>query len=168
MLTLDIIVGLIFLIFTIRGMMRGLARELCGLFSLLFSLLIAHALYIQLSGKIIELLQVSSSVGIFMAFILIFAGIYILFFIALYFIQIVLKSVHLGFIDKIAGAIFGFAKIFILLVVVSLILSQFPFTNSFSCSLIKKSHIYAWVNAHAAKKQILSFIIQYKGDLNHK
>lgn len=113
MLTLDIVIVFIFLIFAIRGSMRGLARELCGLFSLLFSLFLAHTFYIQVAKKITELFQISPSMGIFVAFILIFIGVYILFFIASYFIQLFLKSIHLGFVDKISGAVLGPIKVLI-------------------------------------------------------
>lgn len=168
MLTLDIVIVLIFLIFAIRGAMRGLARELCGLFSLLFSLFLAHTFYIQAAEKITGLFQISPSMGIFVAFILIFIGVYILFFIASYFIQLFLKSIHLGFVDKVSGAVLGPIKVLIFLAIISLLISQFPLTNSFSCSLSRKSHIYAWINTHVAKKQIVSFIAQYKADLNRK
>ena len=168
MLPLDVVIILIFLIFAIRGLMRGLVRELCGLFSLLFSLFLAHTFYIKLAKKVAEVFQISPSMSIFVAFVLIFIGVYILFFIASYFIQLLVKAVHLGFMDKISGAVLGSTKVLVLLVIFSLLISQFPLTSSLSCSLSKKSHIYAWINTNVAKKQILGFISQHKVHLRGK
>ncbi len=138
---LDIIFIAILSITLIRGLLRGIVKELIGIGGIIGAFLIASNFYNHII-KYIE--QIISDEKI--AAIIAFASLFIVTLLLIYFLGAIirefLKSLSLGWLDRIGGAAFGFLKG---ILISSLIIFMLTLMLSPSSSLISKSRLSPYI-----------------------
>jgi len=120
----DIVILVVLALFVVKGMLRGLLKELCsllglilgGVFAFTFHLLLAQ--FLQDSFHLPDQLCVwGSSLAIFLLVVFLFA---VLGFVLTRFV----KLIFLGWLNRLAGAIFGIVQGIVILSMVLLALSS--------------------------------------------
>ena len=122
---IDLILILIILLFAIQGFRKGLIYEVASLAGLILGIYASFHFANYLEGYLTDYLNVPEIYSTVTAFILIF----LLVVIALHFVGKIIENiidlVALGFINKLAGSVFGLAKGIILISLAFLILDHF-------------------------------------------
>lgn len=124
--TLDIIVLAIVALTAVRGLIRGLSRELADLIRIVGSVLLAYFFYQPLAVLILDktrLTEVASSVT---AFILILIGSFLLFTIIHYFLSKFMQFAFKGQLERIGGLASGVIKGSMFAVIVVFLVSFWP------------------------------------------
>jgi membrane protein required for colicin V production len=111
--------------FTFRAYSNGLIREVVGLLSLIVGVIVAGAFYRELSADTDFLLE-NERLRNLASFAALFAGIWILGFIAANVLRRVASLFLLGPFDKLGGGAFGFVKALILVQVALIAIAVFP------------------------------------------
>jgi len=122
---LDILALLILAVSVVTAVAKGLVLELFSLASVLLGLFLAVFFYPDLAGL---LLAMGLSVGLladFLAFVLIFVGTLVAGAILSASIDKVLKHLHLKWIDRFLGGVFGFLRGYLINAVIFLALTAF-------------------------------------------
>ncbi len=165
----DYLVILIFAFFIIRGFWKGFVSSLLGLLSFVFAFaltpLIARKIY-PLLIKALQILNLHISnekllifLAYFVSFSLIFAFFRFLSFVLIKFI----KFLRLRFIDRIAGAVLGFIKASVIVMVITLVIDNF---FPFWAGSIKRAKLYPYIKKEMYYTQkILPFSI--KEEIRH-
>lgn len=124
----------------VRGVFRGLVKELSSIVGVMAGFYAAYRYYPQLAKYMARWVTHPAFVNI-----LSFLTLFFLVFLAVSFAGVVIKYfmniAFLGWIDRICGAIFGFAKGLLIVMVILLVLTTFLPKNA---AMIKKS----WVAHH--------------------
>ena len=122
---IDLILILIILLFAIQGFRKGLIYEVASLAGLILGIYASFHFANYLESYLTDYLNVPEKYSTVTAFILIF----LLVVIALHFVGKIIENiidlVALGFINKLAGIVFGLAKGIVLLSLAFLILDHF-------------------------------------------
>ncbi len=106
---LDIILICIVVIFLVRGFFRGLVQEILSLVAIVLAIFLASN-YQHLIVPHLEL-YISSEITVgALSYVLIFLGTITLFWLLAKFIRSVLDIVLLGWVDRVAGGVFGFLE----------------------------------------------------------
>jgi len=111
---LDIIILIPLVWFTIKGFTKGLIIELASLAALVLGIYLAYFFSDFTAGILTNKLGVTSQYVQPVSFVLTFVIVIILVFILAKALEAVVKTASLGLINKLAGAVFGFAKIFLI------------------------------------------------------
>ena len=129
--TIDVLILIIILLFTIRGFFRGFILELSTLVGLVIGYLAAITYLGLLSGLLQSLLpEAPVSIVNIISFSVIFVGINILLKISANIITRTLKFAMLGWLNRLLGAVFGMTKSILILSIVVFLLSLIPWSNS--------------------------------------
>jgi len=125
--SIDVVILIIILLFTIRGLFRGFILEL----STLIGLVIGYLAAITYIGFLSALLQsfipsAPASVLNIISFSLIFIGINILLKLAANLVTKTLKFAMLGWLNRLLGGLFGFVKSILILSIAVFLISLVP------------------------------------------
>lgn len=126
---LDWIIIIILLFFLIKSIIRGAAREVFSLLALFLAGFYSCKYYIAVSPYLEVLLEQKWAQSL-IAFLLLFLSIYLLVNLAGWLIYKLLKTIRLGFLDRIAGAVIGTAKAYVLASFLIFFISIFPQSNT--------------------------------------
>lgn len=115
---LDIIILLPIAYGVIRGFMHGFVRELTAIVAVIAGIISAKIWAPQFAAKIMTVLSVPEWLGQSLAYLLLFVGVTLLFKVVAKVVQRFLRAISLGWLDKLAGGLFGGAKWALILSVV--------------------------------------------------
>lgn len=139
---LDIIIGIVLLLFAFAGLRKGLIIEAFYLASIIIGLYGAMFFSDAMSNWLAEVINVEPKYLALVAFILTF----ILFIVLIRFVGRIIsglvEAIHLGFIDKIGGFIFGIVKGALLLSILIMVLNIFNISDAINNDTRKNSVLY--------------------------
>jgi membrane protein required for colicin V production len=120
----DIVVGVILAYSLIRGLFRGLVKEVSSIIGVLGGFWAAYSFYgilaVYLSGVISN-----SAYRNLLAFLIIFCAMVVLVNVLAVIIKYLMKIVFLGWLDRLGGVVFGFIKGALIVAVLFLALTAF-------------------------------------------
>ncbi len=122
----DITILVILTGFLVKGLVRGLLKELCSLLGLLGGAVLAFCFHASLAELLVESLRVPASAAVIAAFLAIFLTTIIFFAVLGHLLSRFVKLVFLGGLNRVAGGFFGVAEGVVLLAVILFSLSLRP------------------------------------------
>jgi len=126
----DIVFGLVILILTLRGLMRGFIEELFSLGALVLGVAAAVFFSASLAKPIEQTFGIPSGWGQVVAFLAIFLVVYLVLKMAEKALHGLTEKVHLENLDKALGFIFGLLEGLIFVALAVLVLRLQPFFNA--------------------------------------
>lgn len=139
---LDIIIGIILILFAIGGLRNGIIREAFSLVAFIGGIYGAIQLSDWAGNLISKIINVSPEWMSVISFIVVFIVLALLINWLGNFLANLIESVNLGFIDKIGGIILGIAKGFLLVGVLILLLDFFGIKDVLDEETREKSKLY--------------------------
>ena len=139
---LDIIIGIILVLFAIGGFRNGIIREAFSLLAFILGIYGAIKLSDYVGQWLGELINVSAEWMSVISFIIVFIALALLINWLGNLLAGFVESISLGFFDKIGGAIFGVAKGFLLVGVVILLLDFFGVKDVLNEKTCEESKLY--------------------------
>jgi membrane protein required for colicin V production len=122
---LDIIFILIIFLFAIQGFRKGLIYEVASLAGLILGIYASFHFSGDLEGYLTEYLNIPEKYSTITAFILIFIVVIIILHFIGKIIENIIDVIALGFLNKLAGSVFGIVKGIVLLSLAFLIIDHF-------------------------------------------
>ena len=114
----DIVILVILGIFLLKGVFRGLLKEVCSLLGLVCGGLLAFYLHLPLAQWIMGMFHWPSQLCVTLAFLIIFISTILIFGALGYVLNRFVKLVLLGGLNRLAGALFGFLQGVLLLALI--------------------------------------------------
>ncbi|HKJ04653.1 MAG TPA: CvpA family protein [Geopsychrobacteraceae bacterium] len=114
----DIVILVILSIFLLKGVFRGLLKEVCSLLGLVCGGLLAFYLYLPLAQWIMGMFNWPSQLCVTLAFLMIFVSTLVVFGAIGYVLNRFLKLALLEGLNRLTGAIFGFLQGVLLLALI--------------------------------------------------
>lgn len=126
----DITILGILVAFTVKGLFRGLLKELCSLLGLLAGAFLAFRFHPPLAEVLEQTFRMPSRIAVFAGFLLLFMATWVFFSLLGYALSRFLKLLFLGGLNRVAGGFFGLLQGVLLLTVAlfSLSLTSLPKT----------------------------------------
>jgi membrane protein required for colicin V production len=121
---LDIFVGVILIYGLVRGIFRGLVKEVASIIGVLGAFLAAYSFYGTVGGYLSGVVS-SPAYRNLLAFLIIFCAVVVLVNVLAIVIQYLLKIVFLGWLDRLGGVVFGLIKAALIVAVLFLALTAF-------------------------------------------
>lgn len=120
----DIFVGVILVYGLVRGLFRGLVKEVSSIIGVLGGFLAAYSFYGVVAGYLTGLVS-SPTYRNLLAFLIIFCGVVVVVNVLAVIIKYLLKIVFLGWLDRLGGVVFGCVKGALIVAVLFLALTAF-------------------------------------------
>jgi membrane protein required for colicin V production len=140
---LDIIVVALIVVLGLKGLFRGVIKELFGLVGIIGGVFVASRLAKDTGYMINDLIPMSNENTILLVG---FVASLVLFWILAYFLGIILEKIFsasgLGIFDKLLGFIFGAGKIFLLFSIIAYAVSQVTVINDALAPKVQKSVMF--------------------------
>lgn len=124
MAVIDIAILAILVIFLIKGMLRGLLKEVCSLLGLVLGGVFAFTFHLPLGQFLQDSFDLPAQLCIWGSFLAIFFGVIFCFAVIGYVLNRFIKIVLLGGINRLTGAIFGLLQGVVVLSVIMLALNS--------------------------------------------
>lgn len=122
----DIAILVILTAFLVKGLVRGLLKELCSLIGLLGGAVLAFSFHSPLAEMLVQNLRLPSAVAVAVAFLALFLTTILLFAVLGHLLSRFVKLLFLGGLNRLAGGFFGLAEGVVLLAVILFALSLRP------------------------------------------
>ena len=106
----DILIWVVLLVFTVKGFLKGLIKEVCSLLGMVAGGWAAFKYSPHLAEAARPLIHLPPRVAAALSFFLIFLLIGLIFFLLGHLLTVVLKIMLLGGVNRIGGIVFGFLK----------------------------------------------------------
>ena len=139
---LDIIIGIILIIFAYGGLKNGIIREAFSLAAFIGGIYGAIKLSDLVGQWLGKLINVSSDMMSVISFIVVFIALVLIIYWLGNLIAGVIESISLGFIDKLGGIAFGVAKGFLLVGIIILLLDFFGIKDALNKETCESSKLY--------------------------
>ena len=140
---LDIVLAIPLLWFMYKGFRNGLIMELASLAALVLGIFIALHFSIYAEEYLRENFEIAEKYLYIISFAITFIIVAVLVFLAGKIIHKLVSIIALGFLNKIAGGVFGFLKAVLVLSVILYFLNEFDTNSSILKKDVKeKSHLY--------------------------
>jgi len=120
----DILVAIILGYVFVRGLFRGLVKEVASIIGVLGGFYLAYSYYRNL-GAYLGWLTSNESYRLIIGFLIIFCGVLILVAVLAMIIKYLLKIAYMGWADRIGGVIFGLVKGVLIVSILFLLLTAF-------------------------------------------
>ena len=130
MTTIDIILLVVLAAGLILGFTKGFLRQLASILGLIVGLFVAKALYATVAVKILPLVDGAMTAAHIISFIAIWLIVPLLFVFAASLVTKALEIIHLGWLNRIMGAILGAAKYLLLASLIIGFIESFDSDNS--------------------------------------
>lgn len=143
----DILIIIILLYCLVRGIFRGLLKEMSSLIGVLVGFYAAYTYYNEL-GKYLKKWITDPNYINTLSFLLIFICVFLIISILGIIIKYILKIVFLGWVDRVFGAVFGISKGILIGSVLLIVFSAFLSGNS---NIIKTSKTAPYLSAISNK-----------------
>lgn len=114
----DIILAIVLIFALVRGVMTGLLMQLSLIVGVVLGILFTNSVSRYLIMAIDAITETPTNLSHQVIYIITFALIVIITYIAMHYVRKIVKTLSLGWIDSIAGAIFCFAKYVVIISVV--------------------------------------------------
>jgi len=147
----DIVVGVVLTYGVIRGLFRGLVKEVSSIIGVLGGFLAAYSFYGAAAGYLQGLVS-SPAYRNLLAFLIIFCTVVVVVNVLALVIKYLMKIVFLGWLDRLGGVVFGFIKGVLIGAVLFLALTAFLPKGT---PLIKDSLTAPYVAMVAEKMAVL-------------
>lgn len=128
----DLVIGGILAFFAFKGYRHGFLREIAGLIGIIIAFILAIRLMDDFSSILSHYLGLSPRVAVIVTAIVIFIVVLAAFVIAARFIRKLMDIATLGWIDRLAGSLFGLFKAVLITSSLTLIVSLLPLGKDFS------------------------------------
>ncbi|CAB1071480.1 colicin V production protein [Alkalispirochaeta odontotermitis] len=146
----DILIIVILSYSLIRGLFRGLVKEISSLIGVLGGFYAAYTYYKHLASLLSGLIQDTSYLNI-LSFLIIFCGVLIVVSMLGVVIKYLMNIAFLGWVDRVCGVLFGFAKGMLIVSVLFISLTAFlPKGSTFIKKSVLAPHV-SWVSEKMAK-----------------
>ena len=146
----DILILVILGYSLIRGLFRGLVKEISSIVGVFGGFYAAYTYYKILAKLLSGLIQDVSYLNI-LSFLIIFCGVLIVVSVLGVIIKYLLNIAFLGWVDRIGGVIFGFVKGILIVTVLFISLTAFlPKGSAFIKNSVLAPHV-SWVSEKMAK-----------------
>jgi membrane protein required for colicin V production len=122
----DIAILVILAVFLVKGVVRGLLKEICSLVGLLGGAVLAFSYHASLADLLVESLRFSPSIAVVTAFLALFLTTILFFAVLGHLLSKFVNLLFLGGLNRLAGGFFGLAQGVVLLAVVFFALSLGP------------------------------------------
>lgn len=122
--TFDIIITVIFGYCLVRGLFRGLIKELASIIGVLSGFYAAYTYYQEVARMMSDWISNTAYLNI-VSFLIIFCFIFIIVSIMGIIIKYLLNIVFLGWVDRLSGLIFGMTKAVLIASVLLIVLTSF-------------------------------------------
>ena len=139
---LDIIIGIILIIFALGGLKNGIIREAFSLAAFIGGIYGAIKLCDMVGQWLGKLINVSEDLMSVISFIVVFIALALIINWLGNVIAGIIESVSLGFIDKLGGVAFGIAKGFLLVGIIILLLDFFGIKDTLNKETCESSKLY--------------------------
>ena len=139
---LDIIIGIILIIFALGGLKNGIIREAFSLAAFIGGIYGAIKLCDMVGQWLGKLINVNDDLMSVISFIVVFIALALIINWLGNVIAGIIESVSLGFIDKLGGVVFGIAKGFLLVGIIILLLDFFGIKDVLDKETCEKSKLY--------------------------
>ena len=139
---LDVVLGFIFVISVIRGLLIGFSRTISGLLGIICGFWVASNQYYFVSQKL-QIFIKNEMWRELLAFFLLFTVVYLVFAIAGIIIKGLFKVLKLSWMDRMLGGAFGFLKALLIAAIIIFILTL---TLPDKSPLLTKSYLYPRVS----------------------
>ena len=139
---LDIIIGIILIIFALGGLKNGIIREAFSLAAFIGGIYGAIKLCDMVGQWLGKLINVNDDLMSVISFIVVFIALALIINWLGNVIAGIIESVSLGFIDKLGGAVFGIAKGFLLVGIIILLLDFFGIKDTLNKETCESSKLY--------------------------
>jgi len=107
---IDIGILVILVFFLIKGVIRGLLKEVCSLLGLVLGGVFAFSFYLPLAQVLQDKFNLYSQLSVWAAFLVIFLTFVVVFAVIGFVLNRFVKMVFLGGFNRLAGAIFGIVQ----------------------------------------------------------
>lgn len=124
MALIDIGILIILALFLLKGVLRGLLKEVCSLLGLVLGGVFAYSLHVPLAQHLQDSFDLPAQVCVWGAFLAIYLLVVIVFAVIGFVLHRFVKLVFLGGFNRLAGALFGVVQGVVLLAVVLLALNS--------------------------------------------
>ncbi len=165
---IDIVLGVFIIVLAIRGLIRGLIKEIFGLAALIGGVVLSDMFGKQFGNVIYHHLTVSPFVAYVSSFFIIFIVVYLGFLLIGYVLSNIIKAIQLGWLDRTFGFAFGALKAFLLIAVFVFVVKNFPFFGYLNRDLEKNSYIYTEASRFLSRLDIQKFINRARTFKNKK
>ena len=146
----DILILVILGYSLIRGLFRGLVKEISSVIGVFGGFYAAFTYYMVLAGLLAGLIQDVSYLNI-LSFLIIFCSVLIVVSVLGVIIKYLLNIAFLGWFDRVGGVIFGLAKAILIVSVLFISLTAFlPKGSAFIKNSVLAPHV-SWVSEKMAK-----------------
>ena len=122
----DVMLLIIIGVFLLKGLLRGLVKELCSLVGLIVGSLLAFRFHGPLAESMVKAFSLPASVCVVLAFLAIFLSILLVFGLIGMLLSKYVKLLYVGGLNRVAGGIFGLVQGVLILSVVMFGLSVSP------------------------------------------
>ena len=139
---LDIIIGIILIIFALGGLKNGIIREAFSLAAFIGGIYGAIKLSDMVGQWLGKLINVNEDLMSVISFIVVFIALALIINWLGNVIAGIIESVSLGFIDKLGGVVFGIAKGFLLVGIIILLLDFFGIKDVLNKETCESSKLY--------------------------
>ncbi len=123
---IDVLILIIIGVFLLKGLLRGLMKELCSLVGLIVGSLLAFRFHGPLAEAMVDAFSLPASVCVVLAFLIIFLTILLVFALIGHLLSKYVKLLYVGGLNRVAGGIFGMVQGVLVLAVVMFGLSVSP------------------------------------------
>jgi membrane protein required for colicin V production len=127
---LDYTIIVIIVIFIIRGLLKGFIHEVFGLLGVLISLVLATKMMGRAAGWIAQFADIPATLNAVLGFVVVFFVVMLISQIIVHAAEKFVKWAFLGWADKLAGAVAGFAKGAIVASLLLIIVTAMPLMES--------------------------------------
>ncbi len=107
---IDISILIILVFFLIKGIVRGLLKEVCSLLGIVLGGVFAFSFYLPVAQLLQDKLSLPSQLCVWVAFLVIFLAFVVVFAVIGFVLHRFVKMVFLGGFNRLAGAIFGIVQ----------------------------------------------------------
>jgi len=146
----DILILVILGYSLVRGLFRGLVKEISSVIGVFGGFYAAYTYYKVLAGMLSGLIQDVSYLNI-LSFLIIFCGVLIVVSVLGVIIKYLLNITFLGWVDRIGGVVFGLAKGILIIAVLFISLTAFlPKGSAFLKNSVLAPHV-SWISEEMAK-----------------
>jgi membrane protein required for colicin V production len=146
----DILILVILGYSLVRGLFRGLVKEISSVIGVFGGFYAAYTYYKVLAGMLSGLIKDVSYLNI-LSFLIIFCGVLIVVSVLGVIIKYLLNITFLGWVDRIGGVVFGIAKGILIIAVLFISLTAFlPKGSAFLKNSVLAPHV-SWISEEMAK-----------------
>lgn len=144
---LDILLWGVVLAFAVKGVLKGLVREVCSLLGFVVGGWAAFSFHPAVGGVLVSMIHLPARISSAVAFVVIFLGAALLFYLLGHFLTVVMSITLLGGVNRVGGAVFGLLEGAFLLSIILYLASAPPVPAGLRTWLVRSATARAFIDA---------------------